>query len=47
MYVSPVSHVYSEVDFDMEQFVGDNIPVLVVGTKQVHNTELCDSKCIF
>lgn len=28
------SHNANEVDFDMEQFVGDNIPVLVVGTKQ-------------
>jgi len=25
----------SEIDFDMEKFVGENIPILVVGTKQV------------
>ena len=53
-----IVHVYvlmfllcSEIDFDMEKFVGDNIPILVVGTKQVqksvtmyvHVLLLCDN----
>ncbi|XP_065907896.1 rab-like protein 3 isoform X2 [Dysidea avara] len=28
------SHSADEIDFDMEKFVGENIPILVVGTKQ-------------